>query len=195
MPRVESSDEEKRERHLARCKAYYQANKSRLMALQLAARKADPDARKAHDAAYRERHAERVRAAKAAYAAANPDKVRESKRRWRLDNPDKMQAAREQWSAQNPEKKSVHRENRRARERGAEGRLSPGLIERLMHAQSGRCATCKTDVAGPDNHHFFLRKFDLDHIVPLSRGGTNLDSNIQILCRPCNRRKGSRAAT
>jgi 5-methylcytosine-specific restriction endonuclease McrA len=30
-----------------------------------------------------------------------------------------------------------------------------------------------------------------DHIVPLARGGTNDADNIQILCEPCNLRKGS----
>lgn len=29
-----------------------------------------------------------------------------------------------------------------------------------------------------------------DHKIPLSRGGSNLQSNIQLTCRDCNRRKG-----
>lgn len=33
---------------------------------------------------------------------------------------------------------------------------------------------------------------ELDHILPLSRGGTHTYANVQCLCRQCNMRKGAR---
>jgi|SRR6478609_1463279 len=33
---------------------------------------------------------------------------------------------------------------------------------------------------------------EIDHIMPIALGGTSEDSNLQILCRPCNRSKGSK---
>jgi 5-methylcytosine-specific restriction enzyme A len=33
---------------------------------------------------------------------------------------------------------------------------------------------------------------EIDHIIPLAVGGTNDLSNLQVLCRPCNRQKKHR---
>ena len=35
-------------------------------------------------------------------------------------------------------------------------------------------------------------RLEFDHIVPVSRGGSNSTRNIELRCEPCNRRKGAR---
>jgi hypothetical protein len=34
-------------------------------------------------------------------------------------------------------------------------------------------------------------RLEFDHIVPLAKGGSNTERNIQLLCEPCNRAKGA----
>ena len=40
--------------------------------------------------------------------------------------------------------------------------------------------------------HNSFKMFEVDHVVPRSRGGTDHKSNLQLLCSPCNRIGGDR---
>ena len=54
----------------------------------------------------------------------------------------------------------------------------------LYGQQEGVCAGCKMD--------FPFKIFEVDHIIPQTRGGTDHLSNLQLLCPHCNRVKGDR---
>ena len=55
----------------------------------------------------------------------------------------------------------------------------------LYGEQGGYCNGCK--------HHFELRNFHVDHIIPRTKGGTDYISNLQLLCGSCNSMKGTRS--
>lgn len=54
----------------------------------------------------------------------------------------------------------------------------------LYGGQEGRCGGCRS--------HFEFRRFEVDHVIPRSRGGTDHIGNLQLLCGHCNRIKGDR---
>jgi 5-methylcytosine-specific restriction endonuclease McrA len=69
---------------------------------------------------------------------------------------------------------------RRARQLEAEGAFTEVEVRALYAAQGGKCIYCKV-VLGD--------RFTRDHIKPLSKGGSNYISNIQLLCNSCNCKK------
>ena len=54
----------------------------------------------------------------------------------------------------------------------------------LFGQQEGVCAGCSMD--------FPFKIFEVDHVVPRSKGGTNHQGNLQLLCPHCNRIKSDR---
>lgn len=63
-------------------------------------------------------------------------------------------------------------------------RISRRQKEGFYAKQSGFCASCDAS--------FKIVELEVDHIVPLSQGGNNRDSNFQLLCKVCNRKKSSK---
>jgi len=66
-----------------------------------------------------------------------------------------------------------------ARKNGKTERISKEFYKQMLENQSGKCRACKVD----------LIAYEIDHIVPVSRGGTHTKDNLQLLCRSCNRQK------
>jgi 5-methylcytosine-specific restriction endonuclease McrA len=55
-------------------------------------------------------------------------------------------------------------------------------LVKILESQEFRCVYCKANLRKVKRH--------IDHIVPLSRGGSCDRGNIQYLCAPCNLSKG-----
>lgn len=98
----------------------------------------------------------------------------------RLSCPDARAAERKRSALskkKHPESTRASAQNRRAMLRGAEGRYNKSDVVKILKAQGGVCTYCKADLS--NGYH-------VDHMTPISRGGSNWPSNLQCLCAPCN---------
>jgi len=138
----------------------------------------DPEQKRAADAAYYRAKGEKVRAAAAAYYAANREAGQEARRQYRKNNLERLRAYDVARHAASPERARSASRRRKARLRGAEGTHTAADVEAITKAQRHRCAYCRTNLRSTVQHE--------DHIIPISKGGSNRRSNIQLLCAPCN---------
>jgi 5-methylcytosine-specific restriction endonuclease McrA len=97
-------------------------------------------------------------------------------------------ARNKEWAASNPERASEYAKLRRARLLGAEGAHNLSDVMAIWGRQGHKCAVpdCAYPISksGPN-------RFTVDHIQPLTRGGSDYAWNLQILCKPHNSQKNN----
>lgn len=82
-----------------------------------------------------------------------------------------------------PEQYAERYRNRRARINNNGGSHTADDILKILESQSYLCTYCHADLTVA---------YHIDHIMPLSLGGSNWPSNLQCTCPPCNLSKGSK---
>lgn len=137
-----------------------------------------------YDAANREKNREHSRW----YDATYPEKVRESVRKY-YDNPSNREKEREscrQWAKNNPERVLEYAHRYDARKRSAY--VAPVNHREIYERDDWICQLCLQPVDQTLKYPHPMSK-SLDHVKPLSKGGTHEPSNVQLAHFVCNCRK------
>jgi 5-methylcytosine-specific restriction endonuclease McrA len=155
--------------HRARARAYRLANKERV---------------REENKKYREKYRAEISAKR---KAAWDDEKRKKRREYIERNLERIKADVKIrgaiWKRENKERVRAHNRNRDAVKKAAEGRHTPEDVMAIRERQKDKCACCRIKLNG--NGH-------VDHIIPLSRGGSNWPKNLQLLCAHCNCTKHAR---
>ncbi len=153
----------------------------------------------AEDLEYRARAAER----KKKHREENREAYNENQRKWVAENyahvrayqntyhknwnqTEKAKAWRAKYRLENRETLQAQGNNYRALRLGAEGSFSNTHLVHLHKWQDHCCYYCRSPLEQKDT---------IEHVVPLSRDGTNNPSNIVLACPSCNFSKNSRLLT
>lgn len=144
-------------------------------------REANPELSRAHSAKYKERHPDKIKQISKQYCDNNKDVLAIKNREWYERNTEYAKQKAKEWRLANPERVRATLNALRMKRNSAAGSFTAEDVKNILSAQLGLCSTCGVDLAAG---------YHIDHIVPLSKGGTSWPDNLQMLCPTCNRRKG-----
>lgn len=138
----------------------------------------------ATDPEYRARYAQRQRERHAdpEYRARENQRLREKRATDHEFRARENQRQRERY-ASDPEYRSYKQEFNRRRQQRSGTRLRD--LVPLIVRQGALCPLCGERLPAS------ATDIEIDHIVPVARGGSEEEQNLQAVCKPCNRRKGA----
>ena len=174
-----------------RFKVYYEKNKEVIVVRSKEWDEKNREKRNAISKAWRERNKEKMAAIKKAYVLSNKEKItaykKENKNRiaevnreWRKNNPEKRSMTYKKYRKNNPDKVLESTSIRRARlKKGVIVKFTASQLRQRLSVFGGKCWICG-GVAD-----------QVDHVIPLAKGGAHALSNLRPSCGKCNRVKGA----
>lgn len=102
---------------------------------------------------------------------------------WTPEQRERFRQYVKQWKKDNPHIARQYWQNRRALEKNADGTFTANEIYQQYQSQNGVCYYCQCDISD---------YYEVDHYVPLSKGGSNWITNIVLSCESCNASKNDK---
>ncbi len=152
-----------------RCRAFYHKNKQR---------------RKQEYSQWREKNKAKRKLYMDAWRLENKEHVQNYSETYKLQNAEAMKQVAKQYRVKHKDKVNTLNRNRYAFRKSVEGNHTHDDIIKLRRDQRDKCNFCRV--------HFRETGFHVDHVIPISRGGTNWPTNLQLLCPDCNVRKSDK---
>lgn len=140
--------------------------------------------RGAYSKRYRLQNGSRRKAYRKAFWRANKERLSEDNKKRYWSNAEKRKADNRLYHKTNRDACNVRQGRRRAHRLAASGSHTVAEWQAITVKYGGKCAICKQK-----------GRLTKDHIIPLSRGGTDFAFNLQPLCMSCNSAKKARIET
>lgn len=106
---------------------------------------------------------------------------KECKRIYYQENKKRIKIVKSIYELNNKDKKRARKQKRRAIKQNAPGSFTSKEWYNICELYDFHCLSCNTQ--------FDYEDLTIDHVVPLSRGGSNYIRNLQPLCGHCNSSK------
>ena len=148
----------------------------------------DPDKMRLRHRLYRQKYPERVAASVARWEATHPESARDRARQYKFWHPARVRESQQHYAQNHAAHFAAKEALRRARQANAGGTVTAASWQALQDAYGLTggdvlCAYCSRGTKTPQ----------MDHVVPLARGGHHAADNLVPVCGQCNSRKGTKS--
>jgi len=126
---------------------------------------------------------EKAKAATVAWRSQNAEHVAQTMATWRASHVEQVVSYQREWLKKNPEKNRRYVRQYRVKRAGAAGTCSDEQLQARIALYGGLCW-----VPGCGKAYEAI-----DHVMPLSKGGSNWPSNLRPICKRHNSQKKDRA--
>ncbi len=173
-----------RESNREKIEEWRKANSEKIRKIRQKYRRENEEKIKEGKKRYRQENERKVREQQKKWREENPEKARESSKRWRENNPGKNKESTERWRKANPYKRKAQ-----GSKRNSYGVPHPRTIRAVYEnniKQYGTltCYLCLQRIETGDDQ--------LEHKIPLSRGGNHYYNNLGVACSKCNYAKNNK---
>ena len=188
-----TSTQQRRKRYLAHFEeeraqqsVYRQQHREEIKAQQATYRKLHGDALRLRRRKVWPIQRERYKTKRKAWEIKNKEHLRDYYRQWYVVHKEQLYLYVAAWRKANPEKAKAYAVRSEHRRRDAKGHCGPSYDQWLAikAAYAYRCVYCGR----------YMKRLTQDHVIPLSKGGTNTIENIVPACKSCNCRKHANPA-
>lgn len=161
---------------------YYQKNRGKVLDAVKQRYQEKSDEIKQYKKDWSAKSADRLKAKRKEYYQQKKDEIRERSASWYRLNRERAAKQKQVYRASNREKFAMYHARRRSANKNSAGSFTKEDVQRLLKLQRWTCIGCRASLK---------KGFHIDHVFPVSKGGSSDPSNIQLLCPHCNRSKSA----
>lgn len=137
-----------------------------------------------NDKRYRDRNKLKIQQRRKDRYAANRQVKREANKAYYRANAEKLKKDKRDWCKSNRDRVRISEKAIEHKRRAAAGKLTSYDILMVLEHSCGICPYCL--------HKIDLKQSQIEHCVPLSRGGINSIENVVASCEKCNKQKNNK---
>lgn len=167
-------------------KGYRQVNKDVVLAYNKAYREANKESIAVQVKGYQLVNKETISAHKKEYREANKETISEYQKEYRHANSDAISEYKKEYYQTEAGKNTIRKAHHKRRALKQKVMVEDFPPIEIFERDGYVCQLCRKKTRPDYKNSFHPLYPNLDHIIPLSKGGSHTKKNTQCLCRKCN---------